>query len=576
MPLRRVLWILAALLLVAGVYTGWLAWQVKGDLEAARAGAQDLRSALRADDTAAADEALADLRGAAAAADGRTDGFWWSAMAWAPLVGDDAEGARALSASLHVLAEDGAEPLIRIYEQADGLTRRGRIDLALMDRIAPDVAEAGGAFDRAAALVEGLDSSGYAGPVRARFDEYVDVVTVADRTLASADTALDVLPGMLGADGPRDYLLLFENNAEVRATGGMPGSWAQLHADGGRLSLVRQGSAGDFPVKPRPVVPLTEAEKDIYDEPYGIYFQDVGFAPDFPRAAELAHAHWRARFPGTPLDGVIGIDPVAMGYLLAGTGPVTVGDRELTADNAVDELLSRPYLELEPQAQDELFVAAARAVFDAATSDLADPIEFGSGLAKAAREGRLHVAPFTAAEAKRLEGSTVEGALAGDDGATPHVDIGVNDATGSKMSYYLRYQATVRATGCSGDRQELMASMSLNQAIDPGRAAALPESVTGPGTYTVDQGDQLVLLRVYGPYGGTIEDIRMDGKALDPEPVDDRGRPVVTLVVQLSDTDDVDINWSMTTGPGQTGDGWLGMTPSVTPGGKSGSFSSAC
>lgn len=575
MPLRRVLWILAALLLVAGLYTGWLAWQVKGDLEEARAGAQDLRDALTADDPQAADAALADLREAAAAADDHTDGPWWSGMTYVPLVGDDAEGARALSASLDVLAEDGAEPLIRVYDRADGLTKRGRVDLALLERIAPDVATAGAAFDEAAALVEGLDSSGYAGSVRARFDEYVDVVTDADRTLASAGTALEVLPGMLGKDEPRDYLLLFENNAEIRATGGMPGSWAQLHADGGRLSLARQGSAGDFPVKQTPVLPLTEAERAIYDHPYGIYFQDVGFAPDFPRAAELAEAHWQARFPGTPLDGVIGIDPVAMGYLLAGTGPVSVDGRELTTENAVDELLSRPYLELDTEAQDAFFVAAARAVFDAAVSDLADPIEFASGLARAAREGRLHVAPFDAQEAELLEGSSVEGALTLDDGATPHVDIGVNDATGSKMSYYLRYQAAVRATGCSDDRQELAASMSLNQAISPADADALPESVTGPGS-TVDQGEQIVVLRMYGPYGGTIEDIRMDGKALDPEPVDDRGRPVVTLVVQLSNTDDVDINWSMTTGEGQTGDGWLGMTPSVTPGGKSGSFSSAC
>ena len=40
---------------------------------------------------------------------------------------------------------------------------------------------------------------------------------------------------MAGADGPRDYLLVFQNNAEIRATGGLPGSWARLHAEDGKL-----------------------------------------------------------------------------------------------------------------------------------------------------------------------------------------------------------------------------------------------------------------------------------------------------------------------------------------------------
>ena len=39
---------------------------------------------------------------------------------------------------------------------------------------------------------------------------------------------------MLGGDGPRNYLLVFQNNAEIRATGGLPGSWAEVHAEDGK------------------------------------------------------------------------------------------------------------------------------------------------------------------------------------------------------------------------------------------------------------------------------------------------------------------------------------------------------
>ncbi len=150
---------------------------------------------------------------------------------------------------------------------------------------------------------------------------------------------------MLGADRPREYLLLFQNNAEIRATGGMPGSWARISAENGRIDMVEQGTASDFPTADSPVVPLTEAEVAVYGEEYGAYFQDPGFAPDFQRGAEIWAAHWARRFPDVDLDGVLAIDPVAMSYLLDGTGPVSAEGRRLTSSNAVEELLSRPYLD---------------------------------------------------------------------------------------------------------------------------------------------------------------------------------------------------------------------------------------
>ena len=267
-----------------------------------------------------------------------------------------------------------------------------------------------------------------------------------------------------------------------------------------------------------------------------------------------------------------------MSYLLEGTGPVQVAGTTLTSDTVVDALLSDPYKQLEPEAQDALFQQVAGAVFDASTGDLESPLRFVEGLNRAAREGRFLLAPFDEKVQQAVSGTRVEGALAGDDGPTPHVDIGVNDATGSKMSYYLRYWADVRATGCSSGVQTLSGSMTLNQTISPADAAKLPESVTGPGRTGGDLGTQLVLVRLYGPVGGTIESAGMNGKSFgkDLDAVELDGRPVVTVVAFLSNRSDDVINWTMRTGEGQTGDGELGMTPSIVPGNNDATFKSAC
>ena len=64
------------------------------------------------------------------------------------------------------------------------------------------------------------------------------------------------------------------------------------------------------------------------------------------------------------LDGVISLDPVAMSYLLEGPARSPWPTQELTADNVVEELLSRPYIELSTVQQDALFREAASAIFE--------------------------------------------------------------------------------------------------------------------------------------------------------------------------------------------------------------------
>jgi len=566
------------LLVAAVAYTGWLAWQVQGDLRGAQSSATRLQGALSEPDPAARASAVSDLRAAAGSAQARTDGAWWGVLTHAPLVGDDATGVRALSRSLDTIANEATQPLVESVDSLDRLTSAGRVDLDVVAELERPVAQAQDAVAAADAEVSGLDFSGYAGPLRSRFEDYVDLVADATSGLAAAEQATRVLPTMLGADGPRDYLLIFQNNAEIRATGGMPGSWALAHAEAGKLSLTRQGTAGDFPTLDEPVLPLSEGELAVYEEPLGIYFQNPGFTPDYPRAAELWRAHWDRKFPTVPLDGVVALDPVALSYLVEGTGPVQVGGTSLTSDTLVDELLNKPYLELDPVAQDALFQQAAKAIFDATTGDLPSPIAFVQGVNRAATEGRLLVASFDEGVTRELSGTRVLGELSGDDGATPHVDIGVNDATGSKMSYYLRYSAEVRATGCEADRQALSGSMTLNQQISAAEAAELPISVTGGGNYGTEPGSQLVQVRLYGPWGGSLDHVRLDGKSLDRnlDVVQLDGRPVATVSVLLPSRDDVVLTWSMETGEGQTDDVELGITPSIVRGTNDATFRTAC
>ncbi len=276
---------------------------------------------------------------------------------------------------------------------------------------------------------------------------------------------------------------------------------------------------------------------------------------------------------------MIALDPVALSYLLEGTGPVTVDGRTLTAANLVATLLNQTYIDLEPVEQDAFFQDAAAEVFEASTSRLSSPLAFVQGLRRSATEGRFLVAPFDQRDATELEGAAVLGALSTTDGHVPHVDVGINDNTASKMSYYLRYNAEVQAVSCDGGRQELVGSMTLRQSISPAQAAALPDSVTGANPTAPERGAQQIAVQVYGPAGGQMTDFRIDGKAVAanlPVYTDGSGRQVVSLNVVPSSQNAVRLTWSMTTGDGQDADGVVGVTPSVVAGDQSSTFASAC
>jgi hypothetical protein len=145
------------------------------------------------------------------------------------------------------------------------------------------------------------------------------------------------------------------------------------------------------------------------------------------------------------------------------------------------------------------------------------------------------------------------------------------------MSYYLRYRAGVDARSCAKDgHQELLGTMSLSQSIPAAKAAELPDAVTGGGAFGTAPGKQLVIVRIFGPVGGTIADLKLDGRAIDSEPVVLGGRPVTVVVAELSGPDDVLLTWTMDTGPGQTRTGTVDVTPSVVAGDKGSSIKSAC
>lgn len=560
---------LGGLLIVVVALAGWCCWvayQVNKDLNDAVDHAETIRTIIENGDTDAIDAELAELQDASASAAERTSGPTWNVLTALPLIGDDAEGIEVTSAVIDDLANDGVEPLAQVADRLEALLPKdGAIPLDVVAELQAPIDEAQAAFASADATLDEQDASGYVGRLRERFTEFRDQVGTADRAMTAAQTTTTLLPTMLGAEGPRNYLLAFQNNAEVRATGGLPGALAEIEATDGTLSVGRQVAGSSLGQASRPILPLTDAEEQLYGDFLGTYFLDANFTPDVPRASDLMRAWWQKKYPADDLDGVLLIDTVGLSYILEATGPITVDGITLTADNAVDELLHNTYLRLEePAAQDAFFARVAAAAFDQFSSGAADAAGLLRALTRSVDESRIFLHSFDSDEQDRLTGSAVAGEFLTDpDVEHPQINVTMNDSTGAKMSYFLRYDVDVNATYCSDGAQGFTAKARLRSTAPRDAATTLPRYVTGGGGFGVQPGTQVVTVRVFGPAGGSMGDFELNSRELDVTEVDQGGRPAALMYVELAPGQTVDLNWAMRGGADQTGAADLSVTPTI-------------
>lgn len=576
-PWRIVVVVLVAAVIIVAAYVAYLAYEIDKDLGAVQADAKEFRSAVVQGDQTQITLSLTRLQSDSETASSHTGSPFWSLAGHLPVFGDDARGVRTAADVVDTLSHHGLSDLAASTTQLNAVVPKdGRINVKAIARLQAPVSEGARALDSAENQLAAQDPSGYVGKLKEKYRYLQSEVSSASDILNSANTAVEVLPAMLGEHGPKNYLLIVQNNAEIRASGGLPGAVSLVRADHGKLTMVKQVPGSHFGDSGDPVLPLTKVERQLYGDQLATYFLDANFTPDFARSSDLWKARWQ-QDQGGKVDGVLSLDPVTLSYILKATGPVKAGDLTLNSDNAVKTLLSEVYAKFpDPAMQDEVFRGVAGAVFDKVAKSAGNPQELIAALSRGAKEHRVYVHSFDPAVQEQLNGSAVSGTFVTDATKNPQVNVTVNDTTGAKMSYYLRYDLGVTANYCTKGVQGLTGSMELRSVAPKNAGSTLPDVVTGGGKYGIEPGDQLDTVRVYGPVGGKIGKVTMNGKPVNAYTFDQGDRPVAMFYVQLTPGQTVDYAWTMTSGAHQTGDTQVRATPSVASDSPADSVGSAC
>lgn len=567
---RRVLLAsVGTVVLLALAVTTWEAFRAVSSIREAERTADVLTDDIVEGDVGAARSTLEELDRSTSRAANSTNGPIWWLGSKVPFLGRNVDAVRTAARAIDQVTDEALPGIVDVADKVRLETFRpqdGRLNLAEVADAAPAIAQADRVLGAGNRDLAAFDVDSLIGPVQRPMSQLQKRFDSTATAAGAANEATQLIPSMLAADGrKRVYLLLIMNNAEVRSLAGMPGSVAEITTRSGKLRMGRQG--GILDVRPLKKAPdrLTKAERRVFPSSVATDVRDTTAVPHFPRAGEIAAAvvgkRWKERY-----DGVIAVDPVAMGYMLEGLGPVDIGEGEsLTSANAVATLLNGVYLKYptDPPKQDEVFETAARRIFDAIVDGQGDSVSVVRALVRGVSERRIMLWSRHEVEQKRIQSGFLSGSLETGNGRT-QVGIFVNDGAGGKMEYYLGMETSVRSEQCfDDDAQELRVTTTLlNNA--PASASRLPLSVTGLGS-PIARGHMLLHAMILGPRGGDITAMTVDGQPAPAGGATYLGRPVANVARQLPPGRNSVIVATMRTPASSPGDPELRSTPGVVP-----------
>lgn len=512
------------------------AMAAKADLEKAIPLVDSVQQQMLDGDTAGAKATIARISQLTASAEKETTGQLWKSAEWVPVAGPNLVAARVVAGSVNDLVIHAITPLTAIDLKAL-MPKDGAIDVANLQKLATTIEIANTSVTRIRTSLDKLDRSALIPQVASGVAKLDAAMAKIEPTVTPIHNALTILPKALGADGPQHYLLIFQNNAESRGTGGNPAAIALLTAENGKISMTQQAGSQDFHNgRTDPIIPLDPETEALYGTKIGRYIQDSTLSPDFSETAQIVRAYWAESF-GTPIDAVASFDPVALSYLLRAIGPVTMPapfGETLTADSAVPLLLNQVYAKYpDPAVQDQFFAAAAKSVFDALLTTHADPKALLTALVQASNEGRLMYSPGDKAQADLLAGTPVGGSMPSDNAKTTAVGVYIDDVTEGKLDYYMQMGISASSTQCQKSTPVLFTTtVTMQNTLDPATIPSLPVYIA-PGRF-FPKGDVSTDMYLYGPVGSTLTGLTINGQPVGVAGQSHLGRTAVKVNVKTS------------------------------------------
>ena len=186
-----------------------------------------------------------------------------------------------------------------------------------LDKISPELDKVAVGMEAAQKELDKIDPKRYpetirGKSVRSKVVNLKSAVAESATLLSQAKPLIKLFPELLGNPNSKTYMVLLQNDGELRATGGFMTAYAFLRVTKGKIEPLASYNIYDLDDRFRKKVPAPEPIKKYLNEQY-LNLRNVNLSPDFKVSMDEFYKYYRDISGMPKVDGIIAIDtkPVA-------------------------------------------------------------------------------------------------------------------------------------------------------------------------------------------------------------------------------------------------------------------------
>ena len=178
--------------------------------------------------------------------------------------------------------------------------------------------------------------------IKESFDQIKETLNQTTQLVGGSKPILENLSYFLGKDEPRTYLVLFQNDAELRPSGGFLTAYALLKVDNGQPTPLLSQDIYDLDSRLNKRIEAPRPIEDYLPKVYYWNLRDMNLSPDFKISMETFYRYYQT-IPGVrETDGILAVDTQFLADLLSVLGPIGVPGWGTFSNEADDRCFGCP------------------------------------------------------------------------------------------------------------------------------------------------------------------------------------------------------------------------------------------
>jgi len=178
--------------------------------------------------------------------------------------------------------------------------------------------------------------------LKEKFDQIKETLDQTTQLVGGSKPILENLSYFLGKDEPRTYFVLFQNDAELRPSGGFLTAYAILKVDNGQPTPLLSQDIYDLDSRLNKRITAPRPIKDYLPKVYYWNLRDMNLSPDFKVSMENFYQYYQTIPRVHEVDGILAVDTQFLADLLSVLGPIGVPGWGTFSDEADDRCFGCP------------------------------------------------------------------------------------------------------------------------------------------------------------------------------------------------------------------------------------------